>query len=69
MAFAEMGNIERAWELMALINPINHSLDSTAAERYKVEPYVATADIYAVARTLGEEDGVGIPARRAGCIG
>jgi cellobiose phosphorylase len=53
MAFAEMGNIERAWELMALINPINHSLDSTAAERYKVEPYVATADIYAVAPHVG----------------
>ncbi|GBG57492.1 cyclic beta 1-2 glucan synthetase [Sporomusaceae bacterium FL31] len=53
MAFAGMGNIERAWELMALINPINHSLDSTAAERYKVEPYVATADIYAVAPHVG----------------
>jgi cyclic beta-1,2-glucan synthetase len=53
MAFAEMGNIERAWELMALINPINHSLDSTAAERYKVEPYVVTADIYAVAPHVG----------------
>ncbi|VEA66891.1 Cellobiose phosphorylase [Serratia plymuthica] len=53
MAFAEMGNIERAWELMALINPINHSLDSTAAERYKVEPYVVTADIYAVVPHVG----------------
>jgi cyclic beta-1,2-glucan synthetase len=53
MAFAEMGNIERAWELMALINPINHSLNSTAAERYKVEPYVVTADIYAVAPHVG----------------
>ncbi|PVZ85829.1 cyclic beta 1-2 glucan synthetase [Serratia sp. S1B] len=53
MAFAEMGNIERAWELMALINPINHSLDSIAAERYKVEPYVAAADIYAVAPHIG----------------
>ncbi|MFI8416868.1 GH36-type glycosyl hydrolase domain-containing protein [Serratia sp. NPDC078593] len=53
MAFAEMGNIERAWELMALINPINHSLDAAAAERYKVEPYVATADIYAVEPHIG----------------
>ncbi|MEN5080575.1 hypothetical protein, partial [Serratia marcescens] len=33
MAFAEMGDIERAWQLMALINPINHSLDSAAARR------------------------------------
>ncbi|WON78939.1 cyclic beta 1-2 glucan synthetase [Serratia sp. UGAL515B_01] len=53
MAFAEMDNIEHAWELMALINPINHSLDSNSAERYKVEPYVATADIYAVAPHVG----------------
>ncbi|HEJ9094514.1 TPA: glucoamylase family protein [Serratia odorifera] len=53
MAFAEMGNVERAWELMALINPINHSLDSAAAERYKVEPYVVTADIYAVEPHVG----------------
>lgn len=53
MAFAEMGDIERAWQLMALINPINHSLDSTAAERYKVEPYVVTADIYAVEPHIG----------------
>lgn len=53
MAFAEMGDIERAWQLMALINPINHSLDSAAAERYKVEPYVATADVYAVEPHIG----------------
>lgn len=53
MAFAEMGDYARAWQLMALINPINHSLDSAAAERYKVEPYVATADIYAVAPHTG----------------
>ncbi|MFC0225400.1 GH36-type glycosyl hydrolase domain-containing protein [Serratia aquatilis] len=53
MAFAEMGDIERAWELMALINPINHSLNVSSAERYKVEPYVATADIYAVAPHIG----------------
>jgi cellobiose phosphorylase len=48
MAFAEMGDIERAWQLMSLINPINHSLNSEGVERYKVEPYVITADIYTV---------------------
>ncbi|MFS2223578.1 cyclic beta 1-2 glucan synthetase [Pantoea sp. B65] len=47
MAFAEMGNIERAWQLMSLINPINHALDSEAVARYKVEPYVISADVYA----------------------
>lgn len=48
MAFAEMGDIERAWQLMALINPINHSLTAEDVDRYKVEPYVITADIYTV---------------------
>ncbi len=48
MAFAEMGEVERAWQLMAMINPINHSLNGDEAERYKAEPYVMCADIYAV---------------------
>ncbi|OMQ22880.1 GH36-type glycosyl hydrolase domain-containing protein [Serratia oryzae] len=48
MAFAEMGEVERAWLLMAMINPINHSLNGDEAERYKAEPYVMCADIYAV---------------------
>lgn len=48
MAFAHMGDTERAWQLWSLINPINHSLDATAVERYKVEPYVMTADVYSV---------------------
>ncbi|WP_343551200.1 glucoamylase family protein [Pantoea sp.] len=46
MAFAEMGDIERAWSLLALINPINHSLSASAVETYKVEPYVMAADVY-----------------------
>jgi cellobiose phosphorylase len=46
MAFAEMGQVERAWALLALINPINHSLDAAAVATYKVEPYVMAADVY-----------------------
>ncbi|WP_411157046.1 GH36-type glycosyl hydrolase domain-containing protein [Rouxiella silvae] len=53
MAFAEMGETERAWQLWAAINPVNHSLTPDAAERYKVEPYVMTADIYSVAPHVG----------------
>lgn len=48
MAFAKQGNIERAWELMSMINPINHSLSADDVNRYKVEPYVISADIYSV---------------------
>ncbi|CAH0311105.1 N,N'-diacetylchitobiose phosphorylase [Rahnella aquatilis] len=48
MAFARQGNTERAWELMSMINPINHSLTPEAVSRYKGEPYVISADIYSV---------------------
>jgi cellobiose phosphorylase len=53
MAFAAAGEVERAWELFHLINPVRHG--STAAEiaRYKVEPYVVAADVYANAPHVG----------------
>lgn len=53
MAFAEMGDSERAWQLFALINPINHSLTPEATQRYKVEPYVMAADVYSVEPHIG----------------
>jgi cellobiose phosphorylase len=49
MAFAQMGNSERAWQLWSMINPVNHSLNADAVARYKVEPYVMAADVYSVA--------------------
>ena len=36
-----------------LLNPIRHSVDAAAVERYKVEPYVACADVYSVAPHVG----------------
>nr|WP_241093355.1 glucoamylase family protein [Xanthomonas sp.] len=53
MAFAQLGDGERAWELARMINPIRHSLDAAASERYKVEPYVLAADVYGVAPHVG----------------
>jgi cellobiose phosphorylase len=47
MAFAAMGDAERAWELFGLLNPLHHGNDATAIARYKVEPYVVAADVYA----------------------
>jgi cyclic beta-1,2-glucan synthetase len=47
MAYAMMGDKERAWELFAMLNPVNHSATVADMERYKVEPYVMSADIYA----------------------
>src|SRR5207253_7220592 len=49
MAFAEMGKSETAWKLFSLINPIGHSTDPGAIAKYRVEPYVIAADVYAVA--------------------
>lgn len=48
MAYALLGNGDKAWELYNMLNPINHSNTAFEASRYKVEPYVMAADIYAV---------------------
>jgi cyclic beta-1,2-glucan synthetase len=53
MAFAKMGDHARAFELLRMINPLNHALTRDQAELYKVEPYVVTADIYGVAPHSG----------------
>jgi cyclic beta-1,2-glucan glucanotransferase len=53
MAFAAMGDNARAWELFAIVNPVNHSFSSEAVATYKVEPYVMAADIYAVEPHIG----------------
>ena len=48
MAFAELGDHRRAWELFSMINPINHGSTPLEIATYKVEPYVVAADVYAV---------------------
>ncbi len=53
MAFAELGESEKAWELLRMINPIHHSDSPAAIATYKVEPYVVAADVYAVAPHTG----------------
>jgi cellobiose phosphorylase len=53
MAFAALGEAERAWELTAMINPVNHAQTAAGAARYKVEPYVVAADVYALAPHTG----------------
>jgi len=53
MAFAELGDNRRAWELFAMINPANHGRSPEAIETYKAEPYVVAADVYALAPHTG----------------
>ena len=54
MAFAALGDSERAWELYAIMNPLNHARNAgRASSIYKVEPYVVAADVYALAPHVG----------------
>ena len=53
MAYAMQGDAERAWELFAMLNPINHASTPEQVNIYKVEPYVMSADIYAAAPHTG----------------
>ena len=53
MAFAALGKGERAWELLAMINPVNHALTAEGIATYKAEPYVVAADVYGVAPHVG----------------
>jgi cyclic beta-1,2-glucan synthetase len=48
IAFAMLGDGDRAGELFGLLNPINHSSTRAGLHKYKVEPYVAMGDVYAV---------------------
>jgi cellobiose phosphorylase len=48
MAFAALGDAERAWAVVDLINPLHHGSSADAAAVYKVEPYVMAADVYSV---------------------
>jgi cyclic beta-1,2-glucan synthetase len=52
-AFTKLGDGDKAAELFSLLNPINHARTFTSAQRYKVEPYVACADVYSVAPHVG----------------
>ena len=53
MAFAMLGDQERAWKLLAMINPVNHTRTQETVAVYKVEPYVVAADVYAVLPHVG----------------
>jgi cyclic beta-1,2-glucan synthetase len=53
MAFAALGDSRRAWELLAMINPVNHARSQEEMMTYKVEPYVVAADVYAVSPHIG----------------
>ena len=53
IAFAELGQGDKAVELFALLNPINHARTRSGVQRYKVEPYVIAADVYSTRPHVG----------------
>lgn len=53
LAFTKLGSGDKAFDLFALLNPINHARTPNEVERYKVEPYVVAADVYSVAPHVG----------------
>jgi cyclic beta-1,2-glucan synthetase len=46
LAFAALGDGDRAGELFRMLNPINHTRSRADVQRYKVEPYVVAGDVY-----------------------
>jgi cellobiose phosphorylase len=53
MAFAALRDNQRLWDLLSIINPINHARSPEEVDIYKVEPYVVTSDVYALFPHVG----------------
>ncbi len=53
IAFAQLGDGDKAGELFSLLNSINHAGTRAAVHRYKVEPYVVSADVYSAPPHVG----------------
>jgi cyclic beta-1,2-glucan synthetase len=53
IAFARLGQGDRATSLFSMLNPINHSRTRRGLQQYKVEPYAVAADIYSVPPHVG----------------
>jgi cellobiose phosphorylase len=46
MALAKRGRAEDAWRIARMLNPLSHTGDADALQRYRLEPYVVAADVY-----------------------
>ncbi|HEX8834385.1 MAG TPA: hypothetical protein VF719_09300, partial [Abditibacteriaceae bacterium] len=52
-AFARKGDGTRAVQMLRMLNPVEHSRTPEDVQRYQVEPYVITADVYALEDRVG----------------
>jgi cyclic beta-1,2-glucan synthetase len=48
MASAALEDKQRTYDLIQLVNPLNHGSTAAGIKKYKTEPYVIAADVYAV---------------------
>ena len=53
LAFAKLGQGDKAAQLFSLLNPINRTSTRTGLRRYQVEPYAVAADVYSVPPHVG----------------
>jgi len=53
MAFALLGDAERAWQALDALLPMNHADTEEGALKYRVEPYVMAGDVYGEAPFSG----------------
>jgi cyclic beta-1,2-glucan synthetase len=53
IAFALLGEGDKAAEIFSMVNPINRTGTPEALQRYGVEPYVVSADVYSEAPHRG----------------
>ncbi len=53
LAFAALGDGDKAAELFSMLNPIHHARTRAGVQRYKIEPYVMAGDVYAQPSHLG----------------
>ncbi|WP_374618204.1 GH36-type glycosyl hydrolase domain-containing protein [Pandoraea sp.] len=47
IAYAMLGDGERAGDMLTMLNPIHHAATRAGVHAYKVEPYVMAGDVYA----------------------
>ncbi|MEP6849049.1 MAG: glucoamylase family protein [Acidobacteriota bacterium] len=54
IAFALLGDGEKAHEIFSLLNPINHTRTNEDVAKYRTEPYAVAADIYSNPMHVGQ---------------
>lgn len=53
LAYAMRGEGDKAVEILQLLNPVEHALNRSQANLYKVEPYAVAADVYSLKGQVG----------------